>query len=90
MVTPLWVATAALVVVGTILVAASSALGGIWPGGPIDPLITGNILLGAAVGTSMVGGGIRSPLALAVVPVLVIVALVGIGVFGWLGPGVRI
>ncbi len=90
MVTGLWVATAALVVLGTVLVAASSALGGMWPGGPIDPLVTGNILLGAAVGTSMVGGGIRNPFALAIVPVAVIVALVGIGVFGWLGPGVHI
>lgn len=85
-----WIATASLVVSGTVLVAISSATGNLWPHGAIDPLVTGNLLLAGAVAASMLGGGIRNPVALAAVPLLVAVVLVGIGVFGWLGPGVRI
>lgn len=75
---------------GTVLVAISSATGGFWPHGTIDPLVTGNLLLATGVGASMLGGGVRNPVALAVVPLLVAIALIGIGVFGWLGPGIRI
>lgn len=90
MVSLAWIATASLVAAGTVLVAASTLLGAAFPHGAIDPLVTGDLLLALAVGASMVGGGVRSPVALAVVPTIVAIALIGIGVFEWLGPGVRI
>lgn len=90
MVTLAWIATAALVAAGTAIAALSTVTGRYWPGGSVDALVTANLLLALGVGSSMVGGGVRNPVALGVVPLLVAVALIGIGVFGWLGPGVRI
>ena len=90
MVLPIWLAASGTALAGIVLVVLSGTAGTIFPGGAIDPLVIGDLLLAMSVGIGMVGGGVRSPIALVVVPIAIAIILLGAGVWGWFGPGVRI
>jgi hypothetical protein len=90
MVAPLYIVTIIVEIIGIVLVAISSATGAFWPGGTIDPLVVGSLLIALGIAIGMLAGGVRNPYVLAILPLVVAVLLLGIGVFQWLGPGVRI
>lgn len=89
MVQPVWVLTVAVEVAAFALIGLSSFLTFL-PGGPLGVIVIGNILIALGVALGMVGGGVQSPLALAVVPPLVAIGLLTVSVFQWFGPGVKL
>ena len=89
MVAPVWIA-ATTVEVGAFSLIALAGFLSFMPGGALAVVILANVMIAAGVALGMVGGGVQSPLALAIVPLLIVVALLIVSVFQWFGPGVKL
>ena len=89
MVTPLWLATAAIEVFGIVLVAlAHTGLHLILGFTTVtNQILFGDVFIAAGTALAMIGGHVTSPWALGLVPTVVMLILFA-SAFGWFGPGV--
>ena len=88
-VTPVWIAATAAGLTGVVLILLSNFAGSMFPGGTMDPVVIGDLLIAIGIALGMVGGGVTNPYALTIAPLAVALVLIG-GSFGWFGQGFRI
>lgn len=89
--TPVWIAATVVELAGIALVALDYTIVHTWLGfGTVTAeALFGDVLIGGGAALGMIGGGIRNPWALTVVP-MVIILLLFAATYGWFGPGVRL
>ena len=85
-----WIAATVVELVGIGFVALAGILGHTFPGGIVDPLVIGDLVIALGVAVGMIGAGVRNPWAVLMGFAVIGIVLIGVGVFQWFGPGVRL